>query len=61
MDPNCTLAYEMLAEISSKIEDFSAATDYLQQAIFKSTLYGDIKNTIIKQKYLKMRVETKKI
>lgn len=61
MDPNCTLAYEMLAEIRSKIEDLAGAIDYLEKAIFKSTLYGDIKNVIIKQKYLKMQLETKKI
>ncbi|XP_017490960.1 PREDICTED: mitochondrial import receptor subunit TOM70-like [Rhagoletis zephyria] len=60
LDPKCSFAYEMLADLCSKLENFKDALSYLESAINCSTTFEDVKNLILKHKTLELQLKAPK-
>lgn len=60
IDTKCSFAYEMLADLCSKLENFKDALSYLESAINCSTTFEDVKNLILKHKTLELQLRAPK-
>lgn len=57
LDSRCSFAYEMLADLCSKLENLKDALSYLESAINCSTTFEDVKNLILKHKTLELQIK----
>ncbi|KAJ6216945.1 hypothetical protein RDWZM_008102 [Blomia tropicalis] len=55
IDSKCSFAYEIYADLCSKLENMKDASSYLESAINCSTTFEDVKNLILKHKSLELQ------